>query len=390
MSVSIALGLVLAAPIAAIPGSDPQDAQEAGELDGCELTLEGESTTVGELPASIGEWPRKAVQTWAPFAEQRGLGMHLADGGRVLLLQRQKLKPKRNLTLVAETAELVDRWFPAPERAPSLVPEAPPVEEVPEGEYYEWSYESDSSPLESETAVLIQVVDQGEYEAVLAFTAREYDYLQAWAPEARQLTGFILERPLVACWQERPDGMEEWDIENELVHRLSQLLVLRRFSQLPYWLTMGLAWAVEDEVRGGIYCFPYRSGFVFATEHGDWWTRLRNETKRLREPFTLDLVASWKRGTYQPREALFAYGTARFLTRHFEPQAVAAAFEELRLLKAANGRVDHGDGTWSLVVGWEVPAVDQARIFEGLRPDFVSLLEASFKKGKSYKLPRRD
>ena len=66
---------------------------------------------------------------------------------------------------------------------------------------------------------------------------------------------------------ENPAGMEEWDIENELVHRLAHLLLLRRFGQQPFWLTMGFSWYVEKEMRGAIYCYPYRSGFVWASEH---------------------------------------------------------------------------------------------------------------------------
>ena len=53
-----------------------------------------------------------------------------------------------------------------------------------------------------------------------------------------------------------------WRADNELANRLTRLLTHRRYGAMPYWLDMGLAWFVEQEVQGDLYSFPGRDDFV--------------------------------------------------------------------------------------------------------------------------------
>lgn len=347
------------------------------------LHWNGKQTSYEKLGSDVGEWPRKAILTWAPFAQEAGLELHLSSDLRVLLLMRKKLRAKRFLKLIDETGKRVDEWLPTPERPE---PEEEPEEEPEAGGGGEltWSYtyETERPPLESETAVLVQAPDEATYAAALDHAANENEYLGDWIATGKRLTGCILERPLFAAWQENPRGMEEWDIENELVHRLAQLLVLRRFSQVPYWLLTGIAWNVEDDVRGAIYCYPYRNGFVWATEHKGWLKRLKLEMKNVPEPFTMDAFATWKRGTFDGTKALMSFATIQLLRKRVTPEAFASVLEELRLLRDEKARRDNGDGTWTLIPNFEVGTDDQRTAFQRHLPEFEADLEAVFRKGK--------
>jgi hypothetical protein len=383
------VGPVHCAPLAAASGLRSQPPQ-------LEVRWKGKAYALEELPTEVDEASRIAVEAWAGWAAERDYRLHLADDQRALLILDQRARPARPMKLAAQTVELFDALLPAPER---LEPEdtAPPDDAPADGEpgadgeawSYSYSY-SDGAPLDTETPVLLQVRDVKDYYACLDHAAELEPYLASWVATGRELTGFVVERPLAAAWIENAPGMQEWDIENELVHRLASLLIVRRFGQVPYWLHMGTSWHIEEQVRRSIYCFPYRRGFVWATEHGGWGDRLAQLWRD--EPGTVSMadLAGWKRGSYVEEPALQSWGTARFLAA--QPAGVySRLLEDLRLFREEHGVDRHADGTWSRIPGYEVPASDQRAIFEcHLGDAALEQLTRSFRsRGKGSKTRKR-
>ncbi len=75
---------------------------------------------------------------------------------------------------------------------------------------------------------------------------------------ARQ--GLLVPKHLVAWWVENIDSRPGYDVHDELVHRLAQLLVVRRYPRLggkggDFW-RLGVAYHVEDAVLDRVLCAP--------------------------------------------------------------------------------------------------------------------------------------
>ncbi|MCB9916046.1 MAG: hypothetical protein H6828_13030 [Planctomycetes bacterium] len=371
------------------------------------------------LPAELGRGPAAALDAWSAWAASHDYRFDLSNDGRVLLVgPTQNGKVKRQLTLIEDTCELFDELFPAPvreaapkEAAPASEPAPPHAPDepddgpspgeapggVPTGEgggqtassfSYEWG--AGTWPVDTETCVLFVVDDEEDYGSLLDALAKQQEYLKDWVRTARTYTGFVLEQPLAAAYIENARGMEEWDADNEVVHRAAQLLMVRRFSQLPYWFVQGFAWHLEFELRKGIYCYPYRASFVWATEHTGWDAVLKTRYKeRKDEPLRLEDFTRWRRGAYVEEPAKVCFGLARFLARYHATELTPFA-EELRLFRDAHNRVDHGDGTWERVVNYEVPEDELLRMLQAHFGDDVLLQAAEFfRKGKSYRPPKR-
>lgn len=364
-----ALAATLVTP--ASPTSTPQAAPDrAADLP---LVWDGDAADPAEIAEALGDAVAEVATHWAIVAQSHDAEVELSEDGRVLLYTHSTgSKRKKELKLVAETLELVDE----------LLPQRPDTSAEDDREAYM------ETPTDSETLVLLQVEDEEEYADVLAEVAELEPYLAGWAESAKDLAGFTLTRPLAACWIETLDDMEEWDIRNELVHRLTHVAVARRFGELPYWLQMGLNWHVEEELLGGIYCFPNRVGFVWATEHTSWDKDLRSEFKGSRYPF-FENLADWRRGTYLGRQARQAFGFARFLAEHHTeelPQVLADLFH----LRAVEGVTVQADGSWQLIPGWEPSYRAQTEVFERvLGEGILDEVVEYFVDGSRYKKPRR-
>jgi len=307
-----------------------------------DVLFKGREYAVDELPAEAGRAAAEAAARWEPWAAAHGYTAALNADGRVLLLTDQSgRRLKDELERVEHTVALVDRLAP---RSGTLGPMATggAVEEAGAPRDSSWSrqWTDDGPGLETETVVVLRAVDGESYVAALDQIAGEHAYMRGWAAGAKQLSGFVLERPLCAAFLVDGAGSEEWDARNELVHRLAQLLISRRFGQQPYWLKTGIAWQVEYEALASLYCFPYRDEFVYASEHGDWETDLRSAHKEVK---TLEMAAltDWERGTYEPERARRAFGLARFVALH-HPEAMSRILEDLRALRDERGVVARG------------------------------------------------
>ena len=388
-----------------------------------ELTWRDRAVTVGELPAELGPGPAAAVEAWAAWTDEQGYAMTLSDDGRVLLVTRGSTRTtRRRLELLHRTQEAFDELLPAPERReaggpglggpPDGEPGAPPPEgpgggppEDPDGGPggltpegleplpYSWSYEwgAGTWPLDTETCVLFVLKNEEDHDHLVEALGEMQDYLAGWVATGKEQLGFVHQRPLVAGFVEGAAGLEEWDPDNELVHRVTQLLHVRRFSaQQPYWLSQGLAWHLENELRGTIYCFPYRSEFVWATEHTGWDRELQRRFKgRSDQPLHPDEFMAWRRGSYDAEAAHVTFGIAGFLAR-FHADRLPELCESLRLFTLENGRRDLGGGSWELIPGYEMPAEEQVRLMQELfGPEVLEDLTAYFQKGKRYRPGRR-
>jgi hypothetical protein len=145
-------------------------------------------------------------------------------------------------------------------------------------------------------------------------------------------------------------------------------LIVRSYGEQPYWLVTGLSWYVENEIRGGIYCFPYRDEFVWATEHGSWNADLKRIVKKSKLEFFGQMVG-WKRGTYDSDSAHLAWGFAAFLAEK-HPGAIASILQDMHALREEKGVVREGRN-WQIIPGWEPSLEDQRTIVErhlGRRP----------------------
>ncbi len=370
----------------------------------------GKSHPVTELPADLPEPARAAIDAWAEWAREKSYRMDLEEEGRVLLISPSKNKRwKAQMKLVERVIDRFEVALPLPERAEKQaeeagaesVPEDPddegPLPEDPEdpplegGEEEEgsWSWSetwgSENNVLDTATIVLFVLHTEADYAGVLERLAESDPYLKEWAASATRFTGFVLEQPLAGAYIETAAGMEEWDPDNEVVNRTAQLLLVRRFGQVPYWLMNGWAWHVEMEMQGGIYCFPYRDEFVWASEHAGWDKELATRFKeRKGKPLKVAEFADWQRGKYEDLPAKPAWGVVEFLREH-RPGALVQIVEAMRLYRDEHNRVDLGGGSWERVVGFEIPLEVQAEILrEQAGEDFFEAAGEFFRLGKRY------
>ena len=328
------------------------------------------------MPEEITPAAAHALEFWKAWCDEQEYRLHMSGDQRVLyLVSKKQSHLKRDLGLIEKTAAYVDALLPLPDRDHRVSEEDDPFRENEDpfregdpgagrsessGGRFEWS--EDGVPLETETLVLIKTRNVEDYTSCLKRIADAHSYLKEWFETARNMAGFSLARPLCTAWLESADGLEEYNAENELVHRLAGLLILRRFGQQPYWLQTGLSWHVEWELMDSIYCYPYRNEFVFAVEHTAWpgmLSRKHQETEEL----TMEQFSSWKRGEFQIAFALRAWGMGSFLARE-HPEATSAILEDLRILRDHQSKVHDEDGTWNRIVGYECPTADQQVVFE--------------------------
>lgn len=347
----------------------------APPMDGATVVIDGRRVELEEVSSSLGPEVARVAGRWSEVADRLEADVHLTEDGRVLLLTHSSgARAKKEMKLVGETLALVDELLPA----------RPAATDAGKGS----ASSRMPAPKDEDTLVLLQPADQKEYVAVLAEVVEGVPYLEAWHGTAKSLPGFTLSQPLVAAWIESLDGQEEFDVRNELVHRLAHLAIARRFGELPYWLQTGLSWHVEEEVLGTIYCFPYRDAFVWATEHSSWDKDLARAFKTEKTgAFFTDLCA-WRRGTYRADEARQAFGLARFLVTHHReaaPQVLADLFH----LRATEGVKSRPGGGWDLIPGWEPDAAGQRAVFERvLGPEALEQAARYFALGKRYKAPK--
>jgi len=347
-----------------------------------ELTWRGAKLDPDQLPEEMPAGAQDAVRFWRPWTADHDYRMDLSQDGRALLLtlddSKGRKRAKKNLALVEDVLERMD----------AILAVQAPMAEASSGTA-EAGAPGDGRPSpEVAAAVLVEMDALADHTAAVDFLVESHDYLNAWGAVARGLTGFVLERPLVAAWQPKAGLKEDWEGEstNEMVNRLAQLMTLRRVGRLPYWLSMGIAWHVEMEELDGVFCFPYRSGFVSSSEHGQWDRALRNEFKSRKEPLAMAELTKLQRGTFDLEAAQMAWGVVTFVTR-YHPGALAAISADLQQTWDEKSRKTNADGTWTRITDFEPSDGDQLDAFERQVPGFLTELQAFFVKGKSYKAP---
>ena len=75
-------------------------------------------------------------------------------------------------------------------------------------------------------------------------------------------------------------------------------------------------------MRGSLYCFPYRSEFIWAVEHDAWLDLLSDDFEdRKQEPLEITEVSSWRRGKFNAYPGRKAFGLVRFLQK-YRPDAL--------------------------------------------------------------------
>lgn len=305
----------------------------------------GRPYKVDELPSELGSAPKKAAQTWAAWCDANRYAMEFDEDARVLLVTATASKKlTKSRALVKKTTARFDKLLPAPIET-----------EGNTGEEAEWG--TGSTPLDHETAVLFVLNDLKDQALLLDELARQYDYLKGWAASAKNLVGFVLEQPLVGAYLESAPNLKEWRPDNELVHRLTELLFLRRFGRQPWWLQQGVAWTLEIDLEKGVYCFPYRSEFIYEVEHGAWPDNIKGLYRvkgKDPKPLELDRLTDWSRSSFNEQAAWTAWGAAHYLI-HEQGEYFPVFLRDLRRYRDQHDRIDNGDGTWQRVTGYEIP-----------------------------------
>ena len=376
ISIVTVMALVLAWPAQAQKGST-------------RVGWQGKSYLLERLPGELPDQARAAVEAWSPWVARSDYRMDLDRSARVLLISKHtRSRARSELELIERTGETFDELLPAvgagdewpplqgagvasetdeipedPEQAPLGLGGPDPDERTTAEHPGETTWGAATFEPDTQTAVMLVLHDEEDYAGALAFLAEQQPYLEAWVAEARAHTGFAIELPLCGAYVENASGQEEWDPDNELVHRVMRLLTLRRFGQQPYWLAVGLSWHAELTVRGTIYCFPYRNGFVGVGEHGGWGNALRSAFKdKGARPLEMSELAAWRPGTYDDRKAMLAWGMVDFMAgRH--AASCSALLEDLRVFRDQDNRQGTGGGTWQRRRDYEIPAETQRALF---------------------------
>ena len=390
---------LLVALLALAPGSGAAAQQKvpAG------LYWRGELHPLDRLPAGLESGARAAVLAFGSWAAERSYRLDLEERQRVLLISpAEGARLERLLELEQGTLALFEELLPAPVRtqrepsapaAPTPAPSRPgelpeDPEEGPAGAGLARTRAQPASSWgnanrapDSEPALLFVLRDERAQAELVDTLAQRFESLGTWAQTAREQLGFVLEQPLAGAFVLAARDLEEWHPDNELVHRLAELLLLRRFGRQPHWVAQGFAWLVEERLCGAIYCFPYRAEFVWATEHRGWDLELTRRFQGQSGPVKLAELTAWKRGTYVDAAARLSFGLWRYLARAHAP-ALPALLEELRAFRDRDDRVTHEDGSWSRSPDYEIPQAELERmLFAACGKDLLSKAAAWFRAG---------
>lgn len=356
---------------------------------GDQVSWRGKTFAIEKLPPDLDAGARAVILDWRPFAKERGYRFDLEPKARVLVLSpTDATAPERTLELVASTTELFEAALPPPERRRATSTPAPEAKATPKSAPQPLPEDPEEPParapqkpatgtaaaavkieadpadvLDKRPAVLLCLRNDEDYGKALDFAAKLEPYLLAWLDQAKQQSGFTLERPLCGGMVFNQPDQEEWNPDNEVVNRCMQILVLRRFGAQPYWIAQGLAWYAEFGVQKSVYCFPYRTGFVGIGEHTDWDKALGARfSSSPKESVALEDFARLERGTWDDARARAAWGVADYLART-RPRDLSGLLEDLRFERDQKNRRTKGDGTWERIPDYELPLADQKRIF---------------------------
>ncbi|MEW6746334.1 MAG: hypothetical protein AB1486_26635 [Planctomycetota bacterium] len=296
-----------------------------------EIEWQGKRQRLASLPAEIANQAADSLDLWAPWCARIGYHALLNRQGTVLLL-------------VANTES----------RAASLLEEVESVCRLLEGGFLDEHAAAATTPTGKAAsspphacATLIECRAEPHYRGALELIRQEYPLLSRQLAGLDEASGFLLSNPLVGSWLKLPAGVEEWRPEHELINRLTQLLIMRRFGRPPFWLLIGSAWYAEFELKRQIYSFPYRSGFVAVGEHAGWASDLeRRFSGKEARTLTIDRLAGIAPGTYAAPDAGLCWGVVTFLAKR-HPAALAGILADCAAYTMAHrhggSRPDSGD-----------------------------------------------
>lgn len=372
--------LALVALLLASPAEGAGPLSGLGAAGDTKLVWNGRRTAVDapEVPYEAS----RAAAAWAPFADEHGYTLTLVGDGRLLLVSDGgRSTTERQIELIGRTLEQFEGELPAPPpstgrsgadadaggAAEDVIPEdpegPPPGWEPPqvEGAIESYEYGVGTIAPDTQTIVLLVLKNEKHYRAALEVLAGLAEYLREWTREAGRNLGFVLEVPLCGAYVLNASGQEEWNPDNELINRVAQLCLLRRFGQQPHWLVQGYAWHMEFKLQGAVYAFPYRDEFVWATEHTDWdkevARRFADDPPDFRE------LTGWDRGTYDASASRVAWALVDWTLRA-HPRKLPLVLDDLRRFRDEDNRTATSETTWERDRDYEVPGSKQRAMFQ--------------------------
>ncbi len=350
---------------------------------------------LAELPPELPASARAALEAWHAWSGAHEYRLDLDPAARILLVSRRSNdRAPKLVELAASVIARFDLELAAPpvrleakslDLAAKPKPKKPaagdkPLPEDPEDPTgsHPWklpvpkpaqatsapkkptTWGSQSQALDTQTVTLFLLRDQDDFESLLASLASSFPFLEAWTREAKAMMGFVLGDPLCGAYLEEPEGVEEWDPENELVNRLARLCLLRRFGELPNWFVQGYAWHLEIALKNAIYCFPWRDEFVGVGEHSGWDRAVqgRYQSAHLK---AADFMG-WRRGKYLDPEAKASWGVCEYLLVK-EKEKLAVLLDQLRVFREEHGRIQDDPSSWRRDTNYEIPVADQHKLF---------------------------
>jgi len=351
------------------------------------LRWKGRPYKLDALPAELSPEVAEAARPLAVWAEKKGYRMELTpEADCLLVLSRRSSSSAEHLAWIAATIKafegvLAPRVAEPPDAAGGPTP--PERKRLEDFDLPPLTPEVEMPRLPHQIPILLEARNSKDYESALGALVESCPWLGEWA-EARGkgAYGLVLPRPLLGAWLADAPANEEWDPRNELVNRLAQLIVIERAGVQPYWLLAGLAWEIELSVRGGIFCFPYRSGFVGVEEHGGWAARLSTLfAERAERPPTAGEIAGLKRGVYVDDQAAVAWGAARWLMKE-QRAALPPLLADLDQVRRKQGIEVRQDGSWTTIPDWDWPdeVLDEI-LRRHLGPDAFERLGQAFRAG---------
>lgn len=290
------------------------------------------------LPERLPATARRAIAEWTPWCALRGYRMDLTDDARVLLLSPRRAKGTRSrVRLCEKTLESFDAFVPAPPRGKSVRLQLASLAPEPAGERAT-APRGNARLLDRETVVLLSVPSQRELDALHEELSERYPRLApdlAIPDDAR--TGLVVLDPLIGAWDDERSERAS-DPDNELVHRLSLLLLRRRFGRQPHWVRRGFAWRMEQDLLGDVQCFRDEDRGLDLGE--DWFDELEIAARATDGPFDLTALAAWREGTSALEQGARAFGVMSYLFAE-HPEVLSRFLEDLRVFRSESD--EHGE-----------------------------------------------
>ena len=380
MLASLLLASTAALPVAAAP--PPVPLPPAAARAEVEIYWKGRTRRLEDLETSLSpavvEALRRHVARYTEWIDEFSYEVGVSEDGRVLLVTESVPTLRDRMKLVEKSLVVFDELLAPPDRASS-------DETFGKGGFGEGDHVPHADPI-----VLFEVDTPDAYKALAARLGELEPVLSDWAASQALKPGFFEGRVPAAGWQRIPrdfDLNDVWRTKNELVNRLARMALQRSYGPQPTWFSVGVAWAVEMEVMGTIFSFPYRSDFVGVVEHEGWKAELRSSfKKRKKDPLRLAEFVPWPLNTWDAERAGISWGVVQFLALH-RTDALPQIAEDFRGTYKAGFRQTNADGTWSTNPGFEISEEDQLRVMEAHAGD--GLLDMLTEFLRTWKKPRK-